>query len=105
MLKLFVEHGVDPNAAVLKFRGLAPNTMALHAVRACNSVALAESIRLGAIVGNITASIKQYGAVYPPDDGGVDCTSQIAKIGAALNMRFRCAPKSWDRTQNACELF
>jgi TPR repeat protein len=105
MLKLFVEHGVDPNAPVLKFRGLAPSSMALNAVHACNSVALAQTIRLGAIVGTITDAIQRNGTVHPPGDGGVDCPSQIAKIGASLKLQFRCGPTAWDRSRNTCELF
>ena len=105
MLKLFVEHGVNPNAAVLKFRGLAPRSMAISALQSCNSVALAASIKLGAITSDLTNSIKQGGYVQPTNDGGLDCKSQIAKIGSLLNMHYRCGPQSWDRTQTACELF
>lgn len=108
MLKLFVEHGVDPNAPVVKFRGVAPGTMALNAVRSCNSVALAAAIKLGAITSGITNSIRQNGYLSPPDDAGVNCETQIAKIGTLLNMQFFCKPKptTWSNRENkACELF
>ena len=105
MLKLFVEHGVDPNAPVLKFRGLAPSSMALNAVRSCNSAALAATIKLGAITSSVTSSMRQGGYVNPAEDAGVNCETNIAKIGALLNMKYRCSPKSWGSSQVACELF
>lgn len=105
MLKLFVEHGVDPNAPVLKFRGLAPSTMALNAVRSCNSAALAATIKLGAITSSIASSMRQGGYVNPAEDAGVKCETQIAKIGSLLNMKYRCSPKAWGSSQAACELF
>jgi TPR repeat protein len=105
MLKLFVEHGVDPNAPVLKFRGLAPISMALNAVRSCNSAALSATIKLGAITSSIASSMRQGGYVNPAEDAGVNCETNIAKIGSLLNMKYRCSPKSWGSSQVACELF
>ncbi len=105
MLKLFVDHGVDPNASVVKFRGVAPSSMALNAVRSCNSVALAATIKLGAITSNIVNAIRQNGYVHSPEDGAVNCEAQIAKIGALLSMQFSCGPTSWGSRRTTCELF
>lgn len=101
MLTLFVDYGVGADSNTLKFRGGNPSNMAMNAIRACNSSALAAALKLGSTVDWGKA---QKIDVSPAPDGITDCDKQLPVIEKLLDATVSCRPKTFWFDYTSCTL-